>query len=187
MSIDEQGHYEYGMEQCKESGGPNMNPHLRTMKQVRGRQKMTSCKFDPYQPPFLFGHTECLLKVPLVSLLPPPYYLVDVICECSWRIIHYLQNTILDLLTPLWNTCIPYQSVFLRYTTGSWIFPWYKFYTCELNILVSNCSKVVQKYDLQPEFFFVALFITFSNSAHDTYSCIGTQWKNYLNPHKRVL
>ena len=33
----------------------------------------------------------------------------------------------------------------------------------------------------------MALFITFSNSAHHTYSCIGTSGKNCQNPHEGVL
>ena len=36
-------------------------------------------------------------------------------------------------------------------------------------------------------FCFVALFITFSNLAHHTYSCIGTSGKNCLNPHEGAL
>ena len=36
-------------------------------------------------------------------------------------------------------------------------------------------------------YYFFALFITFSNSAHHTYSCIGTSGKNCQNPHEGVL
>ena len=39
----------------------------------------------------------------------------------------------------------------------------------------------------QSRFFFVALFITFSDLAHHTYSCIGTSGKNCQNPHEEVL